>query len=82
MHSPPQSDEEMDEEASDDEDESGDPSERGSSVGEDLSAELEQLFAAIVTTKDGDRDISQAFQLLPLKAVRLFLLLVFAFLKW
>jgi len=63
-----ESDEEMDEEASDDEDESGDPSERGSSVGEDLSAELEQLFAAIVTTKDGDRDISQAFQLLPLKA--------------
>ncbi|CAG5124399.1 unnamed protein product [Candidula unifasciata] len=32
---------------------------------EELADDLEQLFAAIVTTKDGDRDISQAFQLLP-----------------
>ncbi|GFO15453.1 polybromo 1 [Plakobranchus ocellatus] len=32
---------------------------------EELNDDLEQLFAAIVTTKDGDRDISQAFQLLP-----------------
>lgn len=42
---------------------------RSQSVSEDISEDLEQLFAAIVTTKDGDRDISQAFQLLPSKTV-------------
>lgn len=36
---------------------------------EELADDLEQLFAAIVTTKDGDRDISQAFQLLPQRSV-------------
>ncbi|KAK3800671.1 hypothetical protein RRG08_003077 [Elysia crispata] len=39
--------------------------ERTSSTMEEINDDLEQLFAAIVTTKDGDRDISQAFQLLP-----------------
>ncbi|KAK6994776.1 protein polybromo-1-like isoform X1 [Biomphalaria glabrata] len=39
--------------------------ERSQSANEELAEDLEQLFAAIVTTKDGDRDISQAFQLLP-----------------
>ncbi|CAL1527080.1 unnamed protein product [Lymnaea stagnalis] len=39
--------------------------ERSLSMSEELADDLEQLFAAIVTTKDGDRDISQAFQLLP-----------------
>lgn len=41
------------------------PRERTISFAEELNDDLEQLFAAIVTTKDGDRDISQAFQLLP-----------------
>ncbi|GFS20715.1 protein polybromo-1 [Elysia marginata] len=41
------------------------PRERAVSTAEELNDDLEQLFAAIVTTKDGDRDISQAFQLLP-----------------
>ncbi|XP_059161313.1 protein polybromo-1-like isoform X4 [Physella acuta] len=39
--------------------------ERTLSMSDELADDLEQLFAAIVTTKDGDRDISQAFQLLP-----------------
>ena len=52
----------------DDEDED-DGGMEGSNAGDDTSDDLEQLFAAIVTTKDGDRDISQAFQLLPQRAV-------------
>ncbi|KAK7457993.1 hypothetical protein BaRGS_00039138 [Batillaria attramentaria] len=33
----------------------------------DLSEELEQLFAAVMTARDGERDISEMFQLLPSK---------------
>uniref|UniRef100_A0A0B7AIS6 Protein polybromo-1 n=1 Tax=Arion vulgaris TaxID=1028688 RepID=A0A0B7AIS6_9EUPU len=67
-----ESDEDNEDEDDDEEEEEEDgvsckqPSrERTVSMSEELADDLEQLFAAIVTTKDGDRDISQAFQLLP-----------------
>ena len=31
--------------------------------------DLESLFAAVMTARDGDRDISEMFQLLPSKSV-------------
>ncbi|XP_035825265.1 protein polybromo-1 isoform X1 [Aplysia californica] len=64
-------DEEEEEEDGNQSDASKQPSEgreRSASVSEEIAEDLEQLFAAIVTTRDGDRDISQAFQLLPQKS--------------
>ena len=36
---------------------------------QDESEEYEQLFAAVMTARDGDRNISEIFQLLPSRAV-------------
>lgn len=36
----------------------------------DDSEEYEQLFAAVMTARDGERNISEIFQLLPSRVVR------------